>query len=229
MPTMTVTAAGLDFTATVVGSGGGVVTLSASAPTRPPEPVDWRQVGTRTGDGTIIGTLPVGPHWFYAATTAGPTPPAFALLTAPGEDSLPTRCRDAVVAALTPVTSFPFAAVHDEPYPDAANKTGPWLSVSVGGLRERIAPGLNCTNDVAYPVRVLYCDKHHLRDKAKPRSRYDPFRLVMTDLFHRRRLAGVIESIQCEVEPLDVLDPRQPAYQMVASGVLVWCWTRRAR
>lgn len=229
MPTLTVTAAGLTFTATVAGSGGGSVSLFAAPPNRPPEPPVWAAAGSRTGDGVITGTLPVGPHWLYAVTSLGLTPPALAVLTAPGEDSLPTRCRDAVIAALTPLASFPFQAVHDEPYPDSANKTGPWLSVSVGGLRERIAPGLNCTNDVGYPVRVLYCDKHHLRDKAKPRTRYDPFRLAMTDLFHHRRLAGVTESIQCEVEPLDVLDPRLPAYQMVASGVVVWCWTRRAR
>lgn len=230
MPTLTLTASGLTLTATVAGSGGGAVSVFAVAPDRPWDPPDWRAFGSRTGDGPVSAALPPGVWWLYATTGAGPTAPVPVVLAGPDEDSLPSRCRAAVAAVLRlNAATSPAGGVHEEPYPDQANKTGPWVSVSAAGLRERVNPGLNLTNDVGYPVRVLFCDKHHLRDMGRVRTRIDPFRLAMTDLFSNRRLAGVPESIQCEVEPLDTLDPRLPSYQSVASGVLVWCWTRRQR
>lgn len=216
---------GTGATATVTGSGGAGVGVFAARVNAG----GWVSVGTRTGDGTVAVAVPTGLRWGYAAVPGEISPPTPFVVTGVGGLSLATRCRDAVKAVVESLPLSGSRGVVEKPYPDAANADFPVVWVTADGVREAIEPGLNATNDIGYPVRVLIVDRHELRDKAKLRERYEPWRALIIAAFLNRRLPGVVESIQCLAEPLQVLDPNLPQYQFVVSGVVIRCLTRTTR
>jgi hypothetical protein len=223
--TFTDNADGTGATATISGTAGAAVEVFAQVVNAG----GWSPVGSRTGDGPVPVTTPVGLRWGYARTAAEQTAPVPFAVTGGGGLALATRCRDAVQATVLTFALEGCRGVIEKPYPDPANADFPVVWVTADGVRETIEPGLNATNDIAYPVRVLIVDRHELRDKARLRERYEPWRARIVEAFLDKRLAGVPESVQCLIEPLPVLDPNLPQYQFVVSGLVVRCRTRKPR
>lgn len=215
---------GTGATATVVGTGGAGVEVFAQLEIRG----GWVLVGSRTGDGDVPIAAPTGLRWGYARAGSDLTAPAAFVVTS-GALALATRCRDAVVAVVQSLPLDGLRGVLEKPYPDAVNADFPAVWVTADGVRESVAAGLNNTNDIGYPVRVLILDRHHQRDLKALREKYEPWRALLVEVFQNKRLPGVPESVQCLVEPLAILDPNLPQYQFVVSGLVVRCLTRKTR
>lgn len=216
---------GSGTTASVLGTGGASVEVFVQVVNGG----GWSSAGTRVGDGDLLLVLPVGLRWGYARIPGEQTAPVSFVVTGGGGLSLATRCRDAVIATVQALSLDGCRGVIEKPYPDPANADFPVVWISTDGVRETVEAGLNATNDIGYPVRVLIVDRHELRDKSRLRERYEPWREAIIEAFLDKRLAGVPESVQCLIEPLPVLDPNLPQYQFVVSGVVVRCRTRKTR
>lgn len=223
---------GTGATATVTGSGGAGVSLRTARVTGDtwPSPV-WSAPLTRTGDGTLAVPLRTGSYFGHARAGVEVTPPIWFGVTDPAELAVATRCRDAVAARLALLPLSGLKRIHQETFVESANKDFPCLVLSVDGQAEQEETGLDGLDLIGHPVLVSICDAGtHLRDRAKLRERYEPWRQKISDALRWQKIDGVSELYNhTTVEHLPVADPKLPAYQSLVSAMLVVCWVYRTR
>jgi hypothetical protein len=221
----------------VTGSGGGTVSVYTSRVTGDTwPPPEWSDPPlTRVGDGVVDLPLTPGSYFGYVAA-ATLTPPIWFGVTDPGEIAVATACRDAVAARLALVSLPGIKKIHQETFLESANKDWPCIVLSVDGLQEQEEAGLDGLDLIGHPVRLSICDTMALRDRAKLRERYEPWRERISNAFRWQKIPGVSDRPDLDdlynhttVETLDIADPRNPTYTGFVSAMIVWCWVYRKR
>jgi hypothetical protein len=95
----------------------------------------------------------------------------------------------------------------------------------LGAGPETYAPGGNCYDDIGYPAPVVILGSESKVGDTDA-TKYLKWRHLIGRKFHGLPLAGVDESIRCEVEPLALTEQEMKAFQHLKSGLVVRCWCR---
>lgn len=199
---------GTGLTAALAGTGGLAAAVYA-ARMDAMYPDGFVPRGTRTGDGPVALGLPPGLYFLSAVAGAACTPPVAAAATS-GLSSVATRCGQAAVALLK-LLALPGidGRVYDQIDVDPTDYLYPCVSVTVAGLAEGQETGTNATDDIVYPLRVVFYEEQAPTDHA-PKPLYEAWREAVYRAFRWQRLPGVPESRFTRVQPVNKADLKTP-------------------
>jgi hypothetical protein len=219
--TITDAANGGGFTAAVAGSGGAAVSLFALFCAADPLGNNWQAAGSRTGDGTISGSLRPGLYFFYAATPTAVSLVAQALLTR-GQDALHDCILDAAAAraALLDLPGVAMIDVRDKPVADGL-EYGPYaLILTPYGKAEQELGGTNQRDDTGFPVYAILVGYSSVV-KEDPQQRWRKrCRELLRRAFRSQLLPGVDEVMDCTYTPDPVVTFDGAANQYLVSAQL---------
>ncbi len=204
---------GTGGSATIAGSDGGqTVTLFWTPYANLTGALNWTALATRTGNGTIALTLPVGAYFFYVAGIVSSSPAvsniAFAFLTTttPGVHS---RCLDAYQSIITllPLAQMPKGNIVQAWTPDGEGVLNSRPGVVICPMGNENQPGvLNGRDDIDFPVLVSMVDNKEGYQANIPRNTL--WRQQIFRSFRNQRLPGVQEIITTTVVTNPVIDAR---------------------
>lgn len=213
--------------ATVAGSSGGTVTVFAVQVASQFANQTWASYGSRTGDGTVPLALGAGFWFVYAVEGSTLSAVVYAGVTT-GLDAVGTRCRAAVLATIQ-LLGLPMRAYLEQFEEEQTNSNTPCIvSDLADGVKETDDAAMNNRDDIGHPVRVLILDRKGRFDNTDM-AKYERWRQAIWRAFHNQRLAGVIESVICKVEPYAVAEHEKGKYQGLRVGLLIRCRTRELR
>lgn len=205
----------------------------------------FSQVGSRTGDGDVTitpaaNTVP-GYLWIYASGTVSGSPAISNLVYALASDNseaLASRCVDALASRLagltmdpaddTPSGTAPNANIYKRILPSDYIVQYPCIILSHEGQSEGQPGTLTQKDDVEYPVNVYLADRNDGNNFARRKS-YLLWRQQMFRALRNQRLAGITEVLTVKVQPMQVFDPKLPAYGLVVCGLVCRVWVRETR
>jgi hypothetical protein len=206
--------------ATITGSAvGSTNTLYRALMTGLEEALTWASAGTRTGDGTISITGPIGNYylWQVQSDNAGSmsvSPVVLQSLTNANYTAVRTRLVDAVVDKLKLLSLDQIGNdVFIRNSFDDPNVKYPSVVVVRDATPDLYTGGTNVRDDVEYPIQVIFLDVSDMRDNA-PVERWDLWKERSERAFRNQRIAGVSEVIKCTVEPsVTMAESLPPIYQ----------------
>ena len=228
-------------TATISGSTVGSTNVVQSTPVNGDfgATPTWTTQGTRTGDGTITITISAGYYWWVVLSTSGsttsPSTPVYRPAST-GDDPVHEEIVDAVVAklillGLPDIGSKVYGRfVISTPQDFLATTQRPCAVVTRETLTEQMRGGLTSTDDVAYPVAVLFIDANDLGPET-PSAKYTQWRQSAMRALRNQPLEVPSGAIvyQCEVQPNMIVDKKREEYKSFVSGFtcLFICRERR--
>lgn len=217
---------GSGATAALTGTGGLPVTVQARGWEDVFTTSRWQPAAGRTGDGGLAVPLPPG-WWHVYAETSAERGAVLSLRTTDGLAPLPERCRDAVQAALRLAVGEDFPGGVEVLLRFRADLLSrPGVAITADGLELVLAADLAGTDLVQVPV-LAFCVQDE-SDPAPALRALDRFRMAVVDAFHRRRVPGVAECRDCEVESVG-LDPDDARTKTATTGQLIRVNCRKPR
>lgn len=233
-------------TATIAGSSSGSVnTLLAQRGDPAYHPTQWATLGSRSDDGAISFTRPLGHYWFCVRSTLNSrnaySQPVYAAITDQSRQSVHVRCLEAIavrirnlalpmLAADSVVTSeLPWLNRMFTPEEQYPARPMPCVMICpVGAETMNAAEGLNVRDDVGYPCLVVITAKadQQLRDWM---PRYTLWRQSIARAHRQGRLPGVEEIIDMTCEPGAIVVPDAFARLYWHSALVVRCKSREPR
>ena len=228
-------------TATVSGSTGGTTNTLYGQPYDPAFAVrPWRTVGSRSGDGAIAFTLPLG-HWaFYVKSVLAAESEVsrlhYGAITDAARQSVQVQCLEAAavrVRALNlPGLANKSIVVEDLPWSRLFEGDNPRLPLP-GVLicptgSERIVIANNMRDDVGYPVLISITARVN-QELQSYLPRYTLWRQAIERAFRWGRLPGVATVISMTLEPGTIVVPEPFLRQIWHSSLVVRCVSREPR
>ena len=208
--TLTITdqADGTGATATVAGSGGGLVTIHTQSFAGVLGAGTWASTATKMGDGTADLALTTG-HYFAYCDSAGVVAPVVYFAVTDGVASVCQRIEEAVQARLRLIGLAGIAnadiVIRDVPT-DRNLTTHPCIVVSP------VRPTMDGTASVLHKNDVVYAERVSIFavDNQSAEDNGDTYRLWIEQIaraFRSQRLSGVSEVFHCEVVPGMTIPP----------------------
>lgn len=202
---------------------------------------NWSLTGSRTGNGNLTLSLPVGYYWFKAESTL-PGGLATSNLVyqnvTSGDTAVLYRCLRAVQARLQLLTLEGIASSSivvqkiplDRSLGTAAGHQLPALLVSPEQESMDPKAGVNQRDDVGYGVRVTIVDRDNQeRTREANLGHYLLWRQQIARAFRQQRLSGVAEIYTCIVEPDQVVGSEAWAKNLFASSLVLRFLSREGR
>lgn len=195
----------------------------------------WLTLGSRTGDGTISGTVTPGLYWWYA-NNGGTISPIVPQYITRSNQAIYDLCLDAVaqtiklaiiagsVPALTGVTRQRKLRI------DALEKDQPCAVVVPAN--PTMTPVTNERDQLTYPCQVIILDNESPQAEDDETNLSAPYHLInerITRLFSQKRLSGVPIVDVCRVDKGNHFEWQNNAYDEVQSTIIVNCLTREPR
>lgn len=219
---------GSGATATITGTSGAVNTVyyaRMGANTQ----FTWQLGGIRTGDGSIVLSIPFGVYIAYLLSgSANVSTVVYFTVTATAYASIQTRCRNAVQATLALLPIPPAANIYQQKWPQDSNVKFPAALVTIDGVQETEESTLSTLDDVGYPVKIMFVDRQSKND-SRDLQNYELWRLYAANAFRNQRLLGIPESKICRIEEYVIVDPNAREFQYMVSGLTVRCVCRQGR
>ena len=205
-PTITVTD-NEDGTATVSVPGADVGTTN-TAYTSPARGGAWTSGGSRTSDGDIAVTRVGGIYHWRGESSDGAVSHSNVLLNRLSESSQTVYERileqvysDIQSASLAGITKSQ-VVLQTSPQKNTTKA----IIVAPYGRESFPDKGLNCKDDVVYPVIVAHIDPGNRDQKSPLRNRRLSWRQDISRLFRKQHLTGVAEVRECVPRYMDQLD-----------------------
>lgn len=206
-----------DGTVTFTVSSGDAAASNAIKYSRLETP-DWQTLTTISGNASGTVDVPPGLKWFAAfatkvaeTTVSAPVP---AITTLSGT-AVFEQCLQAVVAVLQGAAGdgelgeITADRIVRQDVVDLEHLSAPLPAIVVSpGLQETEGAGPTTSDDFTYPILVGLLDRKDENDPANT-PLYLWWREVIRQLFHRKRLPGVITSKTTEVQFEIALDHKQ--------------------
>jgi hypothetical protein len=111
----------------------------------------------------------------------------------------------------------------------------PACVVAIGGP-ERYGTGTNVHSDIGYAIFVGFLadmmkagEPFTINTNAETRDLYFGWRSSAMRAFDQKRIAGIAESLWCDLEPRDVVVPRALRSLAFVSPFVVRAWSREER
>ena len=208
----------------------------------------WTLEGSRTGDGTVTITADKGYYWVYCRSTqetesgsdSGGTDEVevsnfvYQVFTS-GSDAVMDQCLVAVQAGIQGLTldgvDNSNVVIHKVPDDEAVidDQVKQAILIAPGGA-ETMNPldGVNCQDDVGYPVFVGMVAADN-QDQTKDRGKFLLWREKVARAFRNQRLTGVAEVYTCQIETRDIVAPAFFAKNKFVSTMIVRCISRENR
>lgn len=101
----------------------------------------------------------------------------------------------------------------------------PCVVVSINGLPLSYRPGVSQSNDLGIPIRAMVMDTVD-RIGAADIARYTGWEWTIGAAFNGVPLAGVPESMWCDLETFAVMEWEAENFQRMKAGHLIRCWCR---
>jgi hypothetical protein len=166
---------------------------------------EWEQIGTRTGSGTIAGTVESTGWWdFYVRSFVSGGNNASDIATVAITDGETQALYDRILEAvanklrLLPALSG-LAGVWLHKFPRAGLVTGPALVVTYYGEAETHDSGDRAADEIEYPV-LIFLDSPTLVEQ-ETQGRELRWREVVTNALRYQRLTSVPEVVTCNPDP----------------------------
>lgn len=193
----------------------------------------WSTLGSRTGNGTVSGTLAKGYYWFKCESVySGETVLSNLAIqrVTDGADSVLVQCLDAIVATvqLLGLEDAGSAAlrVYGQVFRNMHLVTKPAILCCLDGLTPSENGGTNLRDDCSYPILVEIWDAGACEEKGHLYAKWyqDIWRAL-----RNQRLAGVTEVYVVNVEPQNAVDENLPNWQHWKGGLVVRPIAREVR
>lgn len=227
---------------TVSGSMGGTVNVYHLAA----DATVWTSLGSRTGNGTVSGTLTPGKtYWFHAIEAATPeVSNVVSSVITSDNDAVQERVLAAVLSELQAVATasgfpgagtavFPALAAaniqrQDEFDPTTLEVNYPAMVVTPGSAETTGSDEMTHTDDVTYPVLVIIANSHDITDKDY-KKHYLYWREQVSRKFRYQRLSGVTECRTVQVTYNPIFEVMQQQYAQFKSGLQLSVICRETR
>lgn len=214
-------------TATISGSSGGANVVYIQAFTGVQISSGWSSAGSRTGDGTVTITQSNGVYLAYCITDGSDVSGVVAFAVSDGALAVIDRCYTAVGAVLQMLALPCTTRVYDTLYALSPKVQYPCSILTTEGARQSEEPGLNNTDYIGNPVRILVKDVCLQFDDSK-KATYRKWRQSIFRAFHNQRLPGVGESVWNKVELGPISEVSSDAPQLITE-LTVRCVCREPR
>jgi hypothetical protein len=230
MATLTVTddEDGTGATATVSGSAGAVNVVFVGKATGELGALAYAEAGSRVGDGTVPLALEKG-LWFAYLVSGWAFSGHVYFAVTDGADAVATRCRRSVADTIRLLPIPPAAHVYEHGIPEFSDVFFPNVILSIDGVEEHFQNVLATLDYVGRPVKVQINDRCDVRELITKLPTYEKWREMIGRCFVNQRLAGVLESHLCQIEPYVIVDPKLPQYEFMVSGLVVRATCRERR
>jgi hypothetical protein len=196
--------------------------------------LQWAEVGTRTGNGTIAvgGPTRLLYLWYVKSVDGGNetvSAPILQGLTNAAYEAVRYRCMQAVEAT---IKLLDLDAIGDKVFlrfrEDDVQHSLPGCCIFPDITPDLEGRGTNQEDDVGMGVQVVLKDVS-MATSDEAGGRHFLWEERLKTAFRNQRLEGVPESLYCTIEPLKTLDPKSPIYSLVDSSCTIRCWVRVRR
>lgn len=183
-----------------------------------PDP-DWTLLDQVTEGDTNTAPLPNGYYFGYAYNLYGTdfAPPVYFYVTSTDE-AVATRFRAAIKARIQLLALDGIASdrIYEQWTPDETNLDYPCIVLTPQNVRETVRANFTNTSDIGRPCRVLICDRVDKLEHDKL-PRYELWRQQIERAFSEQQLPAPFENVICKIEHDAIIDPHEPAFQMMVS------------
>lgn len=224
--------ADLTVTATIAGASG-TVTLTGVRVDAAMAGESFETLGTRPGNGLLTVTLTKGVWWLQARTSTDLSNLVYLAVT-DGLDDLPTLIRAAVLARINALIAAGLLSgirgVYEQMLPEDTNVTFPNVILHVAGVSEQKKDATSSKDFIGFPTVVQINDRAPtMPPDHKKLPTYESWRYRISRAFDSQPLPGRSEVSLCRVEPMQIIDPKLPEYQHIATGLVVraYAWVPR--
>jgi hypothetical protein len=224
---------------TVAGSSGGSVSCYYQAA----DQTAWTLLGTRTGNGTISGTVTSGKTYFLYGLDGTTLSAVISSVVTAAADAVQERILAAVTSQLQAVATaggFPgsgsiFPALtadniirQDVLEVEALTSNYPCIVVVPGSNESIGSDEMTQTDDVTYPVMCIILNTHDMTDQDYKKF-YLKWREVISRKFRYQRVSGVTESRTTLIQYPQIFEAMQGQYAQFKSGIQLSAVCRETR
>lgn len=224
---------------TVAGSSGG----SVSCYYQGADQTSWTLLGSRTGNGTISGSLTSGKTYYLYALDGTTLSAVISSVVTAAEDAVMERILAAVKSELQAVataggfpgsgTIFPALTAanivrQDEWDPTTIEANYPAIVVCPGSNETMGSDEMTQTDDITYPVMCIIANTHDMTDQDYKKY-YLKWREVISRKFRYQRISGVTESRTTLITYPQIFEALQQQYAQFKSGIQLSAICRETR